>query len=201
MSVLNLLAHVGRLYGTATSRFWVVEARLKGFKIGSRSLFMGRPILSRHPGSSIQIGDGFSCYNSPRANLIACAQPCVVRTLTDGASISIGDDVGMSAVVVVASSRIEIGAQTQIGSGAVIIDNDLHSRCANGSWGPLKPLAGRSVKIGSRVFIGARAFILKGVTIGDDAVIGAGAVVTKDVPAKHLAFGNPATIRPPRLSP
>jgi acetyltransferase-like isoleucine patch superfamily enzyme len=42
------------------------------------------------------------------------------------------------------------------------------------------------------VFVGARAIILKGVTIGDRAVIGAGAVVSKDVPAGHIAAGNPA---------
>jgi len=44
------------------------------------------------------------------------------------------------------------------------------------------------------VFIGARAIVLKGVTIGDRAVIGAGAVVTKDVPAFHLAVGNPVEV-------
>jgi len=52
------------------------------------------------------------------------------------------------------------------------------------------------VIIGRGCFIGARAIILKGVTIGDCAVVGAGAVVTRDVPAGHLAAGNPAVCRP-----
>ena len=50
------------------------------------------------------------------------------------------------------------------------------------------------ITIGSHVWIGGGAIILPGVTIGDGAVIGAGSVVTKDVPAYHLAMGNPAKV-------
>lgn len=50
------------------------------------------------------------------------------------------------------------------------------------------------VKIGNRVFVGASAIILPGVTIGDDVVIGAGSVVSRDIPAGHVAAGNPARI-------
>jgi acetyltransferase-like isoleucine patch superfamily enzyme len=52
------------------------------------------------------------------------------------------------------------------------------------------------VAIGKGCFIGARAIILKGVTIGDGAVVAAGALVTRDVPAEHLAIGNPAMVKP-----
>jgi maltose O-acetyltransferase len=51
------------------------------------------------------------------------------------------------------------------------------------------------------VFVGARAIILKGVSVGDDAIVGAGAVVTKDVPGWHMAFGNPAQSRPIKRKP
>lgn len=51
-----------------------------------------------------------------------------------------------------------------------------------------------NVKIGNNVWIGGRVIILKGVTIGDNAVVGAGAVVTRDVPANSIVAGNPATI-------
>lgn len=50
------------------------------------------------------------------------------------------------------------------------------------------------VHIGSRVWIGAGAVILPGVTIGDDSVIGAGSVVTKDIPSGVVAVGNPCRI-------
>lgn len=57
-----------------------------------------------------------------------------------------------------------------------------------------EPPASAPVIIGDDVFIGARAIILKGVTIGDGAVIGAGSVVTKSIPPRVIAAGNPARI-------
>jgi maltose O-acetyltransferase len=54
---------------------------------------------------------------------------------------------------------------------------------------------GRPVRIGSHVWIGSGAIILPGVTIGDDAVVGAGSVVTRDVPAGAKVMGNPARVR------
>ncbi len=61
-----------------------------------------------------------------------------------------------------------------------------------GAGGPLPGLP----KIGGHVDIGAGAKILGGVTIGDHAVIGANAVVTRDVPALHVAMGIPAWVQP-----
>ena len=50
------------------------------------------------------------------------------------------------------------------------------------------------VRIGNGVWIGAGAVILPGVTIGDYAVIGAGSIVTKDIPANMIAFGDPCRV-------
>ncbi|HEX7757448.1 MAG TPA: DapH/DapD/GlmU-related protein, partial [Niabella sp.] len=50
------------------------------------------------------------------------------------------------------------------------------------------------VTIGNNVWVGGNATILPGVTIGDNCVIGAGSVVTKDIPANSLAVGNPARV-------
>ena len=51
------------------------------------------------------------------------------------------------------------------------------------------------VRIGNNVWVGSNTVIMPGVTIGDNAVIGAGSVVTKDVPANVIAFGNPCRVR------
>jgi acetyltransferase-like isoleucine patch superfamily enzyme len=192
---LNLLTWCSRAIVRSTSRLWRLEAALKGFSFGGQSLFLGRPIVSRCAGSTVHIGPGFRCYNSQRANLMACPQPSVIRTLAPQANLVIGPNVAISAAVIVAARLIEIGSGTQIGSGAVIVDNDFHTRDAVGQWGDLDVAEARPVRIGARVFVGARAMILKGVTIGDDAVIGAGAVVTKSVPERHLAVGNPAVLK------
>lgn len=50
------------------------------------------------------------------------------------------------------------------------------------------------IRIGRRVWVGANVIILKGVAIGDDAVIGAGSVVANDIPAATVAVGNPARV-------
>ena len=55
--------------------------------------------------------------------------------------------------------------------------------------------SGKPVRIGRNVWIGGGAIILPGVSIGDDALIGAGSVVTRDVPAAVTVAGNPARIR------
>lgn len=84
---------------------------------------------------------------------------------------------------------IEIGDGTMIGQGTTIVtlNHDLNPQTRlNASPKP--------VKIGKNVWIGASCTILPGVTIGDNAVIGAGSVVVKDVPANKVAVGNPARV-------
>ena len=53
----------------------------------------------------------------------------------------------------------------------------------------------KAVRIGRRVWIGSNSTILPGVTIGDNAIVGAGSVVTRDVPANAVAVGNPARVK------
>ena len=106
----------------------------------------------------------------------------------------LGDDVGISSTLICCAARVEIGAGTQIGGGAMIIDTDFHPRGEDGSWLTDPAAVAKPVRIGTKCFIGARAIILKGVTIGDGAVVGAGAVVARDVPAGATVVGNPARI-------
>jgi len=170
---------------------------MKGVQFEGRVMFAGRPLLSVARDSSFIMGRDVEVASAVRATVLGCFQPCVLRTLAPQARLVFGDKTGLSAAVICAGLSIEIGAGTLIGAGAMIIDNDFHAHCEQG-WRSEVQAGARPVKIGREVFIGARAIILKGVTIGDRAVIGAGAVVTRDVPADHIAAGNPAGISPKR---
>ena len=94
--------------------------------------------------------------------------------------------------VVLDVAEVAVGEATQIGPGVQILAAD-HPRDPKGRASGLE--FGRPIHIGRNVWIGGGAMILPGVIIGDDALIGAGSVVTRDVPAGAKAFGNPARVR------
>jgi len=110
-----------------------------------------------------------------------------------GYNITTGDQVFMNyGCVLLDVCPIEIGDKTQLGPGVQIYTADHprdHPQRANGVE------FGRAVSIGSNVWIGGHAIILPGITIGDDAIIGAGSVVTKNVPNGVTVCGNPARIK------
>ena len=83
---------------------------------------------------------------------------------------------------------VKIGNECKIGPHVMIIDNDAHELLANrGANGKVA-----KIEIEDDVWLGARSIILKGVTIGKHSVVGAGSVVTHDVPPLTLVVGNPA---------
>ncbi|MGU3420215.1 sugar O-acetyltransferase [Methylobacterium sp. D54C] len=88
---------------------------------------------------------------------------------------------------------VTIGDLTQIGTAVQILTPD-HPREPAQRRQMLE--FARPVVIGANVWIGSGAIILPGVTIGDDAIVGAGSVVTRDVPAGATVVGNPARPRP-----
>ncbi|HLW00795.1 MAG TPA: acyltransferase [Ktedonobacterales bacterium] len=94
---------------------------------------------------------------------------------------------------VIAQQDVRIGRDCMIAWDVVIMDTDQHS--IDGG-----PAAAKPVVIGDRVWIGCRALILKGVHIGDHAVVGAGAIVTHDVPPGGIVTGPAATLRSVRSS-
>jgi len=177
------------------SPLWRLEARFKGVEFQGYAEFWGRPLMSVAPGGRIFIGQGVRIASARRANPLGLAQPSVLRALNRGAQVILAPGSGLSGAVLCAGASIEIGEQTILGAGALVIDNDFHQPEGQWGWSSDTSTGARPIKIGRGVFIGARAIILKGVTIGDRAIIGAGAVVVKDVPAGHIATGNPAQSR------
>ncbi len=94
--------------------------------------------------------------------------------------------------IIDACLSISIGQECAIGPGCYITDHD------HGTEADLPPLAqpliSKPTRISDRVWIGANVTILKGVEIGQSAVIGAGSVVTRNIPDRAIAVGVPAKI-------
>ena len=102
------------------------------------------------------------------------------------AMISIGNDVIIGGgCIITAAEGVQIGDSTIMGPYTIIIDSDGHGIDD-------APTKTAPIKIGRHVWIGDRVTILKGVTIGDNSIIGAGSVITRDVERNTIVAGNPA---------
>lgn len=113
-----------------------------------------------------------------------------VFTTFGGGKLIIGDRTFVNyGVDIAATALVSIGADCFIGTHVSIIDNDFHDLMDRLRVPPAKP-----VIVGENVWIGNRAIILPGVTIGAGAAIGAGSVVTRDVPPRTVVAGNPARV-------
>jgi acetyltransferase-like isoleucine patch superfamily enzyme len=140
----------------------------------------------------VSIGDSFRLNSGDRHNVIGRQQKCIFWV--EG-RLTIGDGVGMSATAIICNHDISIGDNVLIGGNTVIYDTDFHNLdplARHDKDADLKSAPRSPVRIGNNVFIGAHTTILKGVTIGDNAVVGACSVVTKDIPASEVWAGNPA---------
>jgi acetyltransferase-like isoleucine patch superfamily enzyme len=168
------------------------EFLLNGIPWGSDWRIFGTPIIQRHAGSTILLGDGLELRSTPRSNPLSPVHPVVLATRSKDATLQIGESCGLTGAAIVAAERIRIGARVLIGANATIVDTDFHP--LSPATRRVNPLAGASspIEIEDDVFIGTRALVLKGVRIGCGAVVGAGSVVTRDVDAGDIVAGNPA---------
>jgi acetyltransferase-like isoleucine patch superfamily enzyme len=161
-------------------------------KLSGSVFACGMPVISICPGSECHIGGGCSLISVSFATALGVNHPIVLRTLKAGARIEIGARVGISGGSICAATRVTIGADTMIGANVTIADTDFHSLHPSHRHDPDHPsIASREVIIGRRVFIGTNCIVLKGVTIGDNTVIGAGSVVTRNIPPNVIAAGVP----------
>ena len=147
------------------------------------------------PGATIRLGNHVALFSRVTSNPRGIAFPNILATLTTTSRIEIGDHSGISGASIVACDSITIGQWVLIGPGACIWDQDGHPPgIEERRVRPIPDLRCAPIVIEDDVFIGARAIILKGVTIGRGAIVGAGAVVTKDVAPGDIVVGNPARV-------
>jgi acetyltransferase-like isoleucine patch superfamily enzyme len=131
-----------------------------------------------------------------RSPHIICARDRRVTLTTwqykeDSGNIDIGDYCLLCPGVRLDSAiGIKVGSNTMFASSAYVTDADWHD-----IYDRSRPIGNRApVVLGDNVWIGDSAIVCKGVTIGENSVIGAGAVVASDIPANVIAAGNPARI-------
>ena len=115
--------------------------------------------------------------------------------VSEGAELVIGDDVSVNYQTTISvAKRVVIGSRSMIAGNVQIYDNVSHPIDPARRHEPFRLDEADPVIIGENVWLGNRAIIMRGVTIGDNSVVAAASVVTKDVPANVVVGGNPATI-------
>lgn len=149
--------------------------------------FCGFPIIVRKSQSTFKIGKGCRFISTSIGNLIGINHRCVMSTLAPDSKLVIGERCGFSGVTIWCFKSITIGNDVRVGANCFILDGDGHQG---------DPRAGKNspVVIGDNVWLGANVTVLKGVTIGENSMIGMGSVVTKDIPANVMAAGNPCRV-------
>ncbi len=164
---------------------WAGSFKMKGqgrAELGPRCAVERGPfpfVIELDAGSLLCIGENTWIRGKYRPNVITCFE---------GARVEIGPESLLNGTVISARELVSIGRKAALSWNTTIIDSDLHQADA-ASKVRVKP-----VRIGDFVMIGTAATILPGVEIGSNSVIGAGSVVSKDVPSNVIAAGDPARV-------
>ena len=170
--------------------------RSAGAIIGKGFHVRNRIYLKLYKGAKLSIGDYFSVESGEAINPIGRnIKACVF--VDKGACLSIGNHVGMSSSTIWCREKIEIGNNVKIGACCTILDTDCHSLNFDYRHNSAKDYQNtkhKPVRIEDDVLIGANSIILKGTHIGARSVIGAGSVVSGDIPSDCIAVGNPCTV-------
>jgi acetyltransferase-like isoleucine patch superfamily enzyme len=167
--------------------------KLNGVLYGKNVRLFGLPIIYRHGGASIVLGDNIILSSSTRFNLAGINHRVILAADRENSNITIGSNTGISGAVIHARNSITIGNYVSIGANVKIFDHDFHSLDYLSRRTDLQnDIVTKPICIEDDVWIGAESIILKGVTIGRAAIIGAGSVVTKDIPPLTIWAGNPA---------
>jgi acetyltransferase-like isoleucine patch superfamily enzyme len=146
--------------------------QLRNINAGARARVLGEPVFDA---SDLVIGDDFSIWSTHRQTLVC-----------GWGKIRIGDRVFLnSGSIIFSTVAVTIEDDVALANEAYVMDSDSH-----GVEG--RPPREEPVIIGRGSWIGARAIVLPGVTIGSRCIVAAGAVVSRDVPDETLVAGNPA---------
>lgn len=135
----------------------------------------------------IIIGNNVSLNSFPNGSIYRTA----LSTYFRDSVITIGNGSKLNGLIIHCNERVSIGNNCMFGPGTVICDNDSHNVVIDYLKRNRLPVS-RPIVIKENVWIGMSCIILKGVCIGENSIIAAGSLVTKDVPSNCLYGGHPA---------
>lgn len=183
-----------RIRNRLSSYYNRLRLLLYGVKYGRNCVIHGKMYIKLFPSAIVSIGDDFYFSSGWNVNAL-CTNKRGAFYATDNAEIKVGNNVGMSSPVLWTHNAITIGDNVKIGANSILIDTDSHSLDYRMRRSPMTD-GGKSapIVVEDDVLIGANCIILKGVRIGARSVVGAGSVVTKDVPPDTIVAGNPAKV-------
>ncbi len=172
----------------AMAQGWARHFLLPQFDaVGQEPRFQGaRYILLQGP--NIRVGDHFHAFGAPHAPISLAVNPY------DGGAgegeIVIGDYCVVSTGVRIRSAlSVRIGDNCMLAENCYVTDADWHD-----VYHRIYPGKRAAVTIGNNVWLADSVTVCKGVRIGDNCVVGARAVVTRDIPRDSIAAGNPAKV-------
>lgn len=157
-------------------------------KIGKHSFIREHAKISG--GGYITVGDNTRIYPYSR---LECFTNISGETLNP--CLQIGDNIIMGRnTTILCANKIVIGSNCMFGSYCFISDENHGMDPSSDKRYECQPLQLSNVIIGENCWIGEKVIILPGITIGDNAIVGAGSVVTRDIPPNTIAVGNPARV-------
>ena len=170
----------------------------------SPPIIYGKLYTHKHKSASIIIGKSLVVRSGFNTNPISRNLYAFLNAEREDSLIRIGDYVGISGACIWAKQSIIIGDYVNIGADCILIDSDEHSldyriRTSGKMYNISESLDSHmakcsAIRVENHALIGARSIILKGVTIGEGSIIGAGSVVTKNILPFSIAAGNPARV-------
>lgn len=191
MTSKEIIVHKLFLWNLAAeSIFSTVYCKIKmkfwGIEYTGRERFTGITKFFRCPNSQISIGHDCVFNSSNNINMRGLHSPCILKTSRQGSRLLIGNHCGFSATTILCAKEIVIEDFVSVGANVKIGDNDDHE--------DLYATEPKAVNIKEHAWIGMNTLIMKGVTIGKYAIIGAGSIVTHDVPDYAIAAGVPCKV-------
>ena len=155
--------------------------------VGNHCREWGGAFFNRRQDSKIIIGESCEFRSRPTSNPMGVFCPCMLTTREKGSTIKIGNNCGFSGVRIWADKSVIVGNHVRCGANVLITDSDAHTDDPRA--GAVSP-----VVIEDNVWIGMNVMVLKGVHIGENTLIGAGSIVTSDIPANVVAAGIPCRV-------